>query len=148
MRLAHLADLHLGFRQYEAHTPKGANQREADVALAVHRALDGVIAAQPEAVVVAGDVFHSVRPPNGAILTAFAELGRLRAALPEVPVLLLAGVRTESGTVVAKSAVWRVEGVRTRICSTSGLKPISSIRSAASSTKSVTLRSVSVPRPR
>ncbi len=90
-RLAHLADLHLGFRQFERHTPTGQNQREADVALAVHRALDGVIAAAPDAVVVAGDIFHSVRPTNGAILTAFAEFGRLRAALPHAPVLLIAG---------------------------------------------------------
>lgn len=91
MRLAHLADTHLGFRQYEAHTPQGGNQREADVALAFTRAMDGVISAAPDAVVLAGDVFHSVRPPNSAILHAFVQLGRLRAALPNAPVLMIAG---------------------------------------------------------
>ena len=32
MKLAHLADLHLGFRQYDRQTARGGNQREADVA--------------------------------------------------------------------------------------------------------------------
>ena len=32
MRLVHLSDLHLGYRQYQRLTPGGINQREADVA--------------------------------------------------------------------------------------------------------------------
>ena len=32
MRLVHLSDLHLGYRQYQRLTPGGVNQREADVA--------------------------------------------------------------------------------------------------------------------
>jgi hypothetical protein len=32
LRLVHLADLHLGYRQYQRLTPRGINQREADVA--------------------------------------------------------------------------------------------------------------------
>ena len=91
MRLAHLADPHLGFRQYHRLTARGHNQREADVALAFTRAVDGVIAEHPDAVVVAGDVFHAVRPTNSAILHAVREFGRLQRALPGVPVVVIAG---------------------------------------------------------
>lgn len=93
MRLVHLADLHLGFRQYHRLTPDGINQREADIALAFRRAIDGVIALRPapDAVVIAGDVFHSVRPMNAAIIEAFSELQRLVAALPNAPVIMIAG---------------------------------------------------------
>jgi len=91
VRVAHLADLHLGFRQYTRQTSRGLNQREADVAEATRRAIDDVIACRPDLIVVAGDVFHSVRPTNTAIVFAFRELRRLREALPEVPVILVAG---------------------------------------------------------
>lgn len=91
MKLAHLADLHLGFRQYNRQTPEGINQREADVALAFRRAVQDVITCQPDLVVVAGDIFHSVRPPNGAIVEAFVQFSRLRAALPDCPILMIAG---------------------------------------------------------
>ncbi|HEU4990688.1 MAG TPA: metallophosphoesterase, partial [Gemmatimonadaceae bacterium] len=64
MRVVHLSDLHLGFRQYQRLTPLGANQREADVALTFKRTVDRVIALHPDLVVIAGDVFHSVRPTN------------------------------------------------------------------------------------
>jgi len=43
VKLAHLADLHLGFRQCERQTPRGGNQREADVAEAFRRAVDDLI---------------------------------------------------------------------------------------------------------
>ena len=91
MKLAHLADPHLGFRQYHRQTPSGINQREADVAAAFRQAVDGVLAARPDVVVVAGDLFHSVRPTNAAILFAFRQFQRLRAGLPDAPVILIAG---------------------------------------------------------
>jgi exonuclease SbcD len=91
MRLAHLADPHLGFRQYHRLTERGRNQREVDVATAFSRAIDGVIAARPDAVVVAGDLFHAVRPTNSAILHAVQEFGRLERALPGVPIVVIAG---------------------------------------------------------
>ena len=83
MRLVHLADLHLGFRQYQRLTPAGVNQREADVARSFVRAVDQTIALRPDLVVIAGDVFHTVRPSNPAILHAFKQFVRLRLALPQ-----------------------------------------------------------------
>jgi len=91
VKLAHLADLHLGFRQYYRQTPAGINQREADVANAFRAAVDGVIAARPDAVLIAGDLFHAVRPTNFSIVFAFRQLQRLREALPDAPVVVVAG---------------------------------------------------------
>ena len=91
MILAHIADPHLGIRQYHRQTPAGINQREADIAHAFRAAIDGVIEARPDAVVVAGDLFHSVRPTNAAIVFAFHQFQRLRAALPDAPIILIAG---------------------------------------------------------
>ena len=91
MKLAHLADLHLGYRQFDRQNPRGANQREADVAEAFRRAVDDLLEQRPDLIVMAGDIFHSVRPTNPAILFLFAQLQRLRVALPETPVVLVAG---------------------------------------------------------
>ena len=91
MKLAHIADPHLGIRQYHRQTSSGINQREADIARAFRTAVDDVIATAPDAVVIAGDLFHSVRPTNAAIVFAFRQLQRLREALPNAPVALIAG---------------------------------------------------------
>ena len=40
---------------------------------------------------IAGDVFHQVRPTNTAILHAYLQFARLRAALPQSEVLMIAG---------------------------------------------------------
>lgn len=105
MKLAHLADLHLGFRQFDRQTPRGGNQREADVAEVFRRAVDDLLVQHPDLVVLAGDIFHSVRPTNPAILFLFQQLQRLRAALPESPIVLVAGNHdtprsAETGTIL------------------------------------------------
>ena len=91
MKLAHLGDLHLGFRQFDRQTARGGNQREADVAEVFRRAVDDLLEQRPDLIVVAGDVFHSVRPTNPAILFLFQQLQRLRVGLPETPVVVVAG---------------------------------------------------------
>lgn len=105
MKLAHFADLHLGFRRYTRQTAQGINQREADVATAFRRAIDGIAAAKPDAVLVAGDVFHSVRPSNPAILDSFNQFRRLGELLPDAPIIILAGDHdtprsVETGTIL------------------------------------------------
>ncbi len=91
MRLIHLADLHLGFRQFQRLTPEGINQREADVAHAFERAIDRTIELRPDVIVIAGDVFHSVRPSNPAILHAFTQFARLARELPGTIIVIVAG---------------------------------------------------------
>jgi len=91
MLIAHLADLHLGYRAYHRVLPGGINARERDVAMAFRAALDKIIEIRPELIVVAGDVFHTVRPSNAAIADAFRQFSRLRMALPQSQVVIIAG---------------------------------------------------------
>jgi DNA repair protein SbcD/Mre11 len=105
VKLAHIADPHLGIRQYHRQTAAGINQREADIAHAFRSAIEGVIAAAPDVVVIAGDLFHSVRPTNAAIVFAFRQLQQLREALPDAPIVLIAGNHdtprsTETGSIL------------------------------------------------
>ncbi|GAC1654684.1 MAG: hypothetical protein NVS4B3_18910 [Gemmatimonadaceae bacterium] len=91
MRVVHLSDLHLGFRQYQRLTPTGINQREADVAAAFRRAIDRTVNLRPDVVLLAGDIFHNVRPTNPAILHAFQQFSRLREELADSVVVIVAG---------------------------------------------------------
>lgn len=105
MRLVHLSDLHLGFRQYQRLTPAGINQREADVAASFRRAIAQAIALAPDVVLIAGDVFHTVRPTNPAILLAYQQFAQLRHALPDTRVVMIAGNHdtprsTETGSIL------------------------------------------------
>jgi DNA repair exonuclease SbcCD nuclease subunit len=91
VRIAHLADLHLGFRAYHRVTQRGANAREADVADAFRQAVARVVELRPDLVLVAGDVFHTVRPSNTSIAEAFRQFCRLSEELPDTPVVMIAG---------------------------------------------------------
>ena len=91
MRIAHLADLHLGYRAYNRLAPGGINLRERDVARAFRAAVDKLITLEPQLIVVAGDVFHSVRPSNSAIADAFHHFARLSAKLPDARIVMIAG---------------------------------------------------------
>jgi hypothetical protein len=91
VRLLHLSDLHLGYRQFQRQTPAGINQREADVAGTVTRAFDRAIDIAPDVILIAGDVFHNVRPTNPAILHAFRHFSRLATSLPDAIIVIVAG---------------------------------------------------------
>lgn len=95
MIVAHLSDLHLGFRAY-GRVEQGANMRERDVAAAFERAVQAVVRLEPEAVVVAGDVFDRPDPPASAVIALARGLETLRVSLPETPVLMVAGPRDTS----------------------------------------------------
>ena len=118
MKLAHIADPHLGIRQYHRQTAGGINQREADVAQAFRAAIDGVIRAAPDIVVIAGDLFHSVRPTNAAIVFAFRQLQRLREALPKAPVVLIAGNHDTPRSVETGSILRLFEEVGVEVATT------------------------------
>jgi exonuclease SbcD len=91
LKIAHLADLHLGYRAYHRVNARGGNMREADVADAFRQAVNRIIELRPDLVVVAGDVFHTVRPSNTAIADAFRQFSLLADRLRDVPIVMIAG---------------------------------------------------------
>lgn len=91
MRLIHLSDLHIGFRQFQRLSASGVNQREADVEDTVLRAAERIAELAPDVIVLGGDIFHNVRPSNPAILHAFRIFSSWRARLPKTPIVIAAG---------------------------------------------------------
>ena len=89
MRIVHLSDTHLGFRQLHRVDDAGRNVRERDVAAAFSQAIDRAISLAPDAVIHAGDLFDSHHPSAAALSVALDGLARLRAA--GIPIVLVAG---------------------------------------------------------
>lgn len=91
MKLLHFADSHLGFRQFDRLSKSGINQRELDVAMTFSRAVGQMVAERPDVIVIGGDVFHANRPTNNAILFANECFRKLRAGLPNIPIIMVSG---------------------------------------------------------
>ncbi len=91
MKLVHLSDLHLGYRQYHRTRAQGINIREADVAKAFREAFRRVRELNPDFLLVAGDVFHTVRPSNSAIADAFRRFMEFCSESERTRVIIIAG---------------------------------------------------------
>jgi len=81
--LLHVGDTHLGYRQYHL------NQRLEDFAEAFREVITAAIEQEVDAVVHAGDLFHTSRPGITPLQTVLTELQRLQQA--EIPFLLIVG---------------------------------------------------------
>lgn len=92
MILAHLSDLHLGFRAFER-KDRGRNVREVDVARAFQSAVKKMRDIEPQVILVAGDIFDGPEPTQGAMVALARGLATLREALPDTKVLMVAGSR-------------------------------------------------------
>lgn len=88
MRLVHLADTHLGHRQFRR-TVNGRNEREQDIYDAFGRAIERIIELRPDVVVHAGDLFDGFHPSNAALAVALDGFGALRRE--RIPVICIAG---------------------------------------------------------
>ena len=90
MKIAHIADTHLGLAQFQRVDPEeGGNLREQ---LIYHHFLEAVrciVALKPDVLVHAGDLFDQVRPKTMAYTTALEGLDLLADA--GIPVVLVAG---------------------------------------------------------
>lgn len=103
MRGAALSDLHLGFRQFSA-TEDGRNAREVDVERALERAVENVLAADPDLVTIAGDVVHHPRVGTAAEIALRDAVRTLRDA--GIPVIMLQGNHDAVKTASARSPIW------------------------------------------
>ncbi len=111
--MCHLADVHLGYRRYSRLAKNGVNQRELDVSIAFQEAISRVITLKPDLTVVAGDLFHSVRPSNQVVTFCFRQLRKL-ARESGAPVIIVGGnheapKRVDTGSVL--QLLGEVEGV-------------------------------------
>lgn len=88
LRICHIADIHLGYRRYNKLTKEGFNQREVDVNLAFQEAVDRIAMLKPDLTIIAGDLFHTVRPSNAIITFGFKQIRRLASV---APVIIVAG---------------------------------------------------------
>ena len=88
--ICHLSDLHLGYRRYNRIAKNGQNQREADVNQAFKECISKIINLKPDLAIIAGDLFHHVRPTNSILSFCFREIRRL-AQTSEIPVIIVAG---------------------------------------------------------
>lgn len=104
-KLASLSDLHLGYKSSRRVNRQGINLREADGYLAFAQVVDEIIAAEVDAVVVAGDIFHNPTPDIRTIVFAQNQFRRFHGA--GVPVYMLAG-NHDTNDVAADVAASRV----------------------------------------
>ncbi len=81
--VAHLADTHLGYRQYNIY------ERELDIYDALDEAVNRILEEHAELVIHAGDFFDSPKPPPQAVRRAIQALRRLKER--NVPVLAVLG---------------------------------------------------------
>jgi exonuclease SbcD len=89
MRFVHIGDSHLGLSQFNRLADDGVNLRERLVYTHFLEGIDAIIRLRPDAVVHAGDLFHSVRPKTLAYTTALEALSRLGDA--GIPLIIIAG---------------------------------------------------------
>ena len=89
MRIAHIADTHLGYRQLTRTDDGGRNVREQDVYRVFEQAITRIIELKPDAVIHAGDLFDSYHPSSRALGAALDALRRLKRA--RIPVVVIAG---------------------------------------------------------
>lgn len=89
MKIAHLADTHLGYRHLTRTDETGRNVREHDVYRVFDEAINRIIELKPDAVVHAGDLFDSYHPTSRALAVALDALSRLQRA--GIPLIAIAG---------------------------------------------------------
>jgi len=70
----HVADLHLGYEQYNLAT------RREDFDRAFHEVVEKTVELKPDFMVIAGDIFHHARPSNATLEKAIANFTRLKEA--------------------------------------------------------------------
>ena len=91
LRIAHLADTHLGYSALTRLCPNtGRNQRAVDIERAFAAAVDHIIASGDiDLVLHAGDVFHHSRPPMQTLIFFVQQMRRLEAA--GIPTIVIGG---------------------------------------------------------
>jgi len=88
-KLAHLSDIHAGYRSGRRVNAEGVNLRAQDGYDALRSAVDSIIEEEVDAVVIAGDTMHVAEPDIRSLIEVQTQLRRLAAA--GIKVYMLAG---------------------------------------------------------
>ena len=88
-KLAHLSDIHAGYKSTRLVNSQGINLREADGYITLSRIIKDIILNEVDAVVVAGDIFHTPTPEIRSIIFVQNQFRKLWEA--GIPVYALAG---------------------------------------------------------
>lgn len=83
IKIAHVADTHLGYRQY------GLAEREEDIYITFNKIIDDMIDKEVDYVLHAGDLFENPKPPIKALLVAQEGFNKLLEY--DIPVYVIAG---------------------------------------------------------
>lgn len=90
IRIAHLADTHLGYTAYGKADPiSGRNQRAVDIEASFAAAITDIVRQKVDLVVHAGDVFHHTRPSWSTLTHFVRQMRRLESA--GIPAVVIAG---------------------------------------------------------
>lgn len=90
LRIAHLADTHLGYSAYGKADPEsGRNQRAVDIEASIAAAITDILQQNVDLVLHAGDVFHHTRPSWSTLTHFIRQMRRLEAA--GLPAVVIAG---------------------------------------------------------
>lgn len=105
MKILHTGDWHIGQIIYQYY------DREAE-----HRHFFGQLVEwcreeQPDALVVAGDIFDTAQPTVSARRFYTQQMMRLRTACPDMPIVIIAGNHDSAGRIEAEAALWQYADV-------------------------------------
>jgi DNA repair exonuclease SbcCD nuclease subunit len=90
LRVAHLADTHLGYSAYGRVEPEsGRNQRAVDIENSFALAISDILTRDVDLVLHAGDVFHHTRPSWSTLTHFVRQMRRLEEA--GIPAVVIAG---------------------------------------------------------
>lgn len=90
IRIAHVADTHLGYSAYGKTDPEtGRNQRAVDIENAFESAVSDILTREVDLVLHAGDVFHHTRPSWSTLTHFVRQMRRLEEA--RLPIVVIAG---------------------------------------------------------
>lgn len=104
-KLAHIADIHAGYKATRLLTSNGLNLREADGYVALSKCFSEIIEQKPDALVISGDVFHTPNPEIRTIVFVQNQFRRLWKA--GIPIYSLTG-NHDTNDVKADMAASRV----------------------------------------
>lgn len=89
LRIAHMADIHAGYKATSLVNAQGINLREADGYVALSKIVSEIIQNEADVAIICGDVFHTPAPEIRAIVFVQNQLRRLASA--GIKVYALAG---------------------------------------------------------